>query len=123
VPWSDQLWELVSQYVEVQQEDAMSRREEYFEAMLRDLGSVYYQTLQGEASADDVARAVETVRAHEAGPDQARRGRAESGTAQTGLPAGGQPSGRPHRGRWRVADVMSTNPATVDKNMPYKQVA
>ncbi len=101
----------------------MSRREEYFEAMLRDLGSVYYQTLQGEASADDVARAVETVRAHEAVPHQARRGSAESGTAQTGKPIGGQASGRPHQGRWRVADVMSTNPATVDKNMPYKQVA
>jgi len=101
----------------------MSRREEYFEAMLRDLGSVYYQTLQGEASADDVARAVETVRAHEAVPHQARRGSAESGTAQTGKPVGGEASGRPHQGRWRVADVMSTNPATVDKNMPYKQVA
>lgn len=27
------------------------------------------------------------------------------------------------RGRWRVADVMATDVTTVDKNMPYKQVA
>jgi CBS domain-containing protein len=26
-------------------------------------------------------------------------------------------------GRWRVSDVMATDPVTIDKNLPYKQVA
>ena len=30
---------------------------------------------------------------------------------------------RPQAGRWRVVDVMATEVITVDKNMPYKQVA
>ncbi|HXP21992.1 MAG TPA: CBS domain-containing protein [Streptosporangiaceae bacterium] len=122
----------------------MSRREEYLESMLRDLGSAYYQTLHGRGSASDVARAVESVRAHramsdqavpgeampdEAVPDQAsadRPARRRAG-AGPGRPAGGrtassEPS-RPVRGRWRVTDVMSTDVLTVSKNMPYKQVA
>ena len=90
----------------------MSRREEYMESMLRDLGSVYYQTLQGKASANDVARAVETLRSHQAMTDQGRPG--GQGTGQ--VPA-------PRHGRWRVQDVMSTDVITVDKNAPYKEVA
>lgn len=91
----------------------MSRREEYLESMLRDLGSVYYQTLRGEASEADVARAVETVRSHEA----------SSAQAGSAAPGPGRVRGVPRQGRWRVVDVMATDVITVDKNMPYKQVA
>jgi CBS domain-containing protein len=102
----------------------MSRREEYLESMLRDLGSVYYQTLHGRASASDVAKAVEIVRVHgdtsePAGPDRATPG--GTGTQSADL-ASSEP-GHPVKGRWRIADVMSTGGPAATKNMPYKQVA
>ena len=93
----------------------MSRNEEYMESMLRDLGSVYYQTLRGEASEADVARAVESVRTHEAVSSHEGR---EAGSREAGPRAA-----VPRQGRWRVIDVMATEVITVDKNMPYKQVA
>lgn len=97
----------------------MSRREEYLESMLRDLGSVYYQTLRGEASEADVARAVERVRTHEATREpEAQHG---SGFGPDGPAIASAPG--PRAGRWRVIDVMATDVITVDKNMPYKQVA
>ncbi|HVB41696.1 MAG TPA: CBS domain-containing protein [Streptosporangiaceae bacterium] len=83
----------------------MSRREEYLESMLRNLGSVYYQTLQGQATEAEVAEVVEAVRAHR---DQG---------------AIGMPPRRQGKGKWRVADVMSADVITVDKNLPYKEVA
>jgi CBS domain-containing protein len=107
-------------------EDAMSRKEEYLESMLRDLGSVYYQTLQGEATEADVARAVETVRSHKAGTRQdAALAQEPPGSPAAGASrAGSVQAGSIHRqGRWRVADVMATDVVTIDKNMPYKQVA
>ncbi|MHB1433060.1 MAG: CBS domain-containing protein [Streptosporangiaceae bacterium] len=91
----------------------MNRRDEYLDSMLRDLGSVYYQTLQGEATASDVARLVETVRQHQVGQHPAPADEA----------AAGEPDGRPVRGRWRVIDVMATDVVTVDRATPYKQVA
>lgn len=100
----------------------MSRREEYFESMLRDLGSVYYQTLHGQASASDVAQAVESVRMHQPRSEQMARSGAET-AGPTGGQAPGRWANRPVRGRWRVADVMSTDVQTIDKNMPYKQIA
>src|SRR5271166_5471227 len=90
----------------------MTRRDEYMESMLRDLGSVYYQTLQGNASANDVARAVQAVRSHQAMAEQAPPG----GPDPAQVPA-------PRHGRWRVRDVMSTDVITVDKNAPYKEIA
>lgn len=104
----------------------MSRKEEYLQSMLRDLGSVYYQTLQGEATEADVARAVETVRSHKAGSRQdAARAEGPSGSPGYGASlAGVKGTGSiPRQGRWRVADVMATDVVTIDKNMPYKQVA
>lgn len=94
----------------------MSRNEEYMESMLRDLGSVYYQTLRGQASQADVARAVESVRSHEVA-SRAVISR-EAGSREAGPKAA-----VPRQGRWRVADVMATDVITIDKNMPYKQVA
>jgi CBS-domain-containing membrane protein len=83
----------------------MSRSDEHLDAMFRHLGSVYYQTLQGLASASEVTKAVQTVREHEGAEDDRSA-----------------VSHRPH-GRWRVGDVMITDVITVDKHMPYKQVA
>ncbi len=39
----------------------MSRDEAHLNAMLRELGAAYYQTLHGEGTASDVARAVDAV--------------------------------------------------------------
>ena len=91
----------------------MNRRQTYFESMLRHLGSVYYQTLQGRAGAADVERAVESVR--EADTEGGRDLDAQV------LRRGTQASAR--RGRWRVSDVMTADVITADRNMPYKQVA
>ena len=107
----------------------MNRRDEYLDSMLRDLGSVYYQTLQGQATASDVARMVETVRQHQAGQHPAAAGGAAgeaAGEAAAGGPGPGAPGdldGHPARGRWRVIDVMATDVVTVDRATPYKQVA
>jgi CBS domain-containing protein len=85
----------------------VNRREAHFDAMLRHLGAVYYQALQEEAAAAEVAQAVDAV---------------------TELPArrnGGTEAGRGlrHRGRWRVRDVMTADVVTADRNMSYKQAA
>lgn len=129
----------------------MSRREEHLEAMLRHLGSVYYQTLHGLASASDVTNAVESVRAHEAasvheatrtdgyrcaheaglphdagppeGVSRARQPAAIRSAPRPRRPAEETATRRPLRGRRRVTDVMSTDVVTVSKTMPYKQVA
>jgi CBS domain-containing protein len=86
--------------------------------MLRHLGASYYQTLRGEASAADVARAVEAVSKFQAhgGPGS----RADHGGT------GGAPemsAGHRLRGQWRVRDVMTTKVATAGRNMPHKQAA
>jgi CBS domain-containing protein len=91
----------------------MSRREAHFDAMLRHLGAAYYQTLQGQATAADVARAVEAITACEGHPGGSQA-HAVSGTA-------GAPVYHPRR--WRVRDVMTTDVVTVAKTTPYKQVA
>ena len=96
----------------------MSRRDAYFDAMLRHLGASYYQTLRGEASAAEVARAVEAVSQFQARGDRA----AQAGQGGTGG-AAEMGAGRRQRGRWRVRDVMTTEVATADRNMPYKQAA
>ena len=102
----------------------MNRRDEYLESMLRDLGSVYYQTLQGQASASDVARIVEAVRQHESANAAARpdADRVLGGIRQPG-PAEAEGGNEPPRhDRWRVIDVMRTEVITIDKTMPYKQI-
>ena len=89
----------------------MTRRDEHFNAMLQNLGAAYYKTIHGDATAADVARALESAEEHDV------RGHE---------PRGHEPhwSGRRHRrtGRWRVRDVMRTNVVTVGKKASYKQV-
>ncbi|HXZ70247.1 MAG TPA: CBS domain-containing protein [Streptosporangiaceae bacterium] len=96
----------------------MSRRDTYFDAMLRHLGVSYYQTLRGEASVEDVARAVEAVAEFQAQGGHGAR-------ADHGGPDSAPERGAVHRlrGQWRVRDVMTTNVATAGRNMPYKQAA
>lgn len=60
----------------------MSRDEAYLNAMLRELGAAYYQTLHGEGTASDVARAVDAVTDAEGRRDLATEpGRPVSGDA------------------------------------------
>ncbi len=41
----------------------MTRSDKHFDAMLRQLGGAYYQTIHGNASASDVARALGSAEA------------------------------------------------------------
>ena len=84
----------------------MSRRDEHFEAMLRELGAAYYQTIHGDGTTSQVERALESA--------EAADGRG---------PAGGASRSRRHRGGWRVSDVMSTDVVTVGKGASCKEVA
>jgi len=88
----------------------MSRRDEHLDALLKHLGATYYQTLHGDAAAWDVARAVASVEAEET----ARR------PGESPVPPRGQ-HGR--TGQWRVRDVMRTDPVTVDRGTPAKEIA
>jgi len=88
----------------------MSRRDSYLDAMLQHLGTTYYQTLQGEATSSDMARAVASVR-----EEMARR------PGQYPVFERGD-HGRPV-GRWRVRDVMRTDAVTVRDRTPVTDVA
>jgi CBS domain-containing protein len=93
----------------------MSRRDAYFDAMVRQLGAAYYQALHGDGSAAEVARAVESVDAEVA----QERGE-EASPAAPGL------SGAAHRhraARWRVSDVMTAKAVSVSVGTGYKQIA
>ena len=85
----------------------MSRREAHFDAMLRRLGAAYYQTLQEEAAATEVARRDRGINADRDGLG--------------GAPEAGR--GLRRRGQWRVSDVMTADVVTADRNMSYKQTA
>ncbi len=84
----------------------MSRSDIHFDAMLRHLGAAYYQAIHADGTASDVARALQSAEAAD-GRERESRGQAR----------------RPHSGRWRVRDVMTTDVVTVPGQMPYKQVA
>lgn len=84
----------------------MTRRETHYDALLRHLGATYYQTLQGQATPSDVARALDSLE-REAPP-----------------PQGNGPAAQPHRmGRWRVRDIMTTDAIWVDKRTSGTAVA
>jgi CBS domain-containing protein len=84
----------------------VNRREAHFDAMLRHLGAVYYQALQEEAAAAEVAPAADVVTELPAHPDRS-----------------GVNRGLRRRGQWRVRDVMTADVVTADRNMSYKQAA
>jgi len=85
----------------------VSRREAHLDALLRHLGVVYYQALQEEAAAAEVAR-------HDRGTSAGSGG--VSGAAEADL-------GPRRRGRWRVRDVMTSDVMAADRDMTYKQAA
>lgn len=90
----------------------MSRRDAYFDAMLRNLGAAYYQTTKGTARAADVTKALESVAA-----EDSRLRELASGVSDH------QHSGhRHHSGRWRVSDVMTTQVVTVTKATRYQEI-
>ncbi|MGO8887436.1 MAG: CBS domain-containing protein [Streptosporangiaceae bacterium] len=84
----------------------MTRSEAHFDAMLQHLGATYYKTIHGEATATDVARALESAE------DQDTSGHVPHWLGRR----------HPQTGRWRVRDVMTTDVVTVGKNAPYKEV-
>jgi len=88
----------------------MSRRDDYLDAMLKHLGATYYRTLEGDATASDVANAMASVQ-----EEVARR------PGQFPAPRHGDHG--PHVGRWRVRDVMRTQAVTVRKRTAAKDIA
>ncbi len=88
----------------------MSRRDDYLDAMLKHLGATYYRTLEGDATASDVANAMASVQ-----EEVARR--------PGQFPAPGRGDHGRHAGRWRVRDVMRTRAVTVRKRTPARDIA
>ena len=80
----------------------MSRDEAYLNAMLRELGAAYYQTLHGEGTASDVARAIDAVADAEGRRDLATEPGRSGASGDAGHPLGEetvtiQPSGEGER--------------------------
>ena len=80
----------------------MSRDEAYLNAMLRELGAAYYQTLHGEGTASEVARAVDAVADAEGRRDLAAEPGRSGVSGDAGHPLGEetvttQPSGEGER--------------------------
>jgi CBS domain-containing protein len=88
----------------------MTRRDTHFDAMLRHLGASYYQTLRGEGSPAEVAKALDSVER------EISRRRGEAGER----PA---PRTGPRSGRWRVRDVMTKDVIAVDRRATSAQIA
>lgn len=87
----------------------MSRRDQHLDALLKQLGAAYYQTLHGDAAVSDVAHAVASVAA-----------------VETALPPGESPVpawGERRTGRWQVKDVMRSPAVTVDERATATQIA
>jgi CBS domain-containing protein len=87
----------------------MSRRDQHLDALLKELGAAYYQTLHGDAAASDVAHAIASVEAVETARPP----------GESQIPARGQR----RTGQWQVKDVMRSAAVTVDERAPAKQVA
>ena len=88
----------------------MSPVDDHLEYLLRYLGATYYQTLHGDAAARDVDHAVASLDAQQA----ARQ------AGESPLPRSGQDR---RTGRWRVRDVMRTDPVTVQRDTPAQEIA
>ncbi len=90
----------------------MTRRDDYLDSLVGQLGAAYYQALHGHGSAADVTKAVAMVAEAE------RDGGAEVPSA------GPRPPGSSRRtGRWLVSDVMTTEVVSVTKNATYRHIA
>lgn len=88
----------------------MSRRDEHLDALLRHVGATYYETVHGDATAFDVAKAVTSVQ-----QEAAHR-------SEESLPV--RPGDHRRRtGRWRVRDVMRTAAVTAGRQTPAREIA
>jgi CBS domain-containing protein len=99
----------------------MTRQDIYLDGMLRHLGAAYYDSLHGQATHDDVTRALDAVDERLAEPDQHGTGAKAARKARLAGPR----NGHHHRpGHWerRVRDVMTTSVVTVDRITPYKEI-
>ena len=94
----------------------MSRDDAYLDAMLRQLGAVYYKTLRGGGAASDVGRAVEAVAGAKGSGDLASGPERAASSGDRGGRSGGWP-----RRRWRVGDVMTADVVTADRQMSCKR--
>jgi len=90
----------------------MTRKDAHLDALVRSLGTAYYQAIRGEGSAADVSSAV--ARVAEAADD--RHTAEPSPVMQTH-------AGSRRTGRWQVRDVMTTKVVTVTRHATYKQIA
>jgi CBS domain-containing protein len=95
----------------------MDRQEMHHQAMLRELGAVYYQAVHGQGSAAKVASAVRAVEK----ADAEMTARPQTRPGDPGLAAANAPAYRARR--WRVCDVMTAPALSVTEHTPYKQVA
>jgi CBS domain-containing protein len=84
--------------------------------MLRQLGAAYYQTLHGQGTPAEVARAVDRV----AAADERQTETADRQAEAERISAGAQDSRLLGR-RWQVRDVMTTEVASVDAAVPCKE--
>jgi CBS domain-containing protein len=93
----------------------MTRTDIHLDAMLRHLGTAYYEALHGRASRADMDRALDMVEQymHEQ-PTPSQLGTATSASGP-----------QLHQGRWarRVRDVMTTIVVTADQATSYKEIA
>lgn len=100
----------------------MPRADTYLDAMLRNLGAAYYESLHGRATRGGVSRALDTV--EDVLQEQGHR--AVPGSQAAGEHRLGHDEERPRQpGRWsgRISDVMTTSVVTVDRTTPYKEIA
>lgn len=94
----------------------MNRRDVHLDAMLRQLGAAYYQTLHGQGTPAEVARAVDLVAASDERQAQAADHPAEPERVRAST-RDFPPPGH----RWLVRDVMTTEIASVDEAMACKE--
>src|SRR5262245_48237201 len=92
-----------------------TRRDAHTDAMLRHLGAAYYDSLHGQATKADVARALRSFEdglGEHSGPPPATAGWPPRHTRHSHAPR-----------RHRVRDGMTTSRITVDRITPFKEIA
>jgi len=95
----------------------MTRRDDHLDAMLRYLGTAYYESLHGRAASYDVTRMLDAVEEH------LKEGATRAETApQPGRPLTHQADGPRRSWARRVTDVMTTSVVTVDPTTPYQEI-
>jgi CBS domain-containing protein len=99
----------------------MNRRDAHLDAMLRQLGAAYYDSLHGRAAQADVDRALSSV----AGRFGEELPTHPEGAKPAAAVQHGPGPRRQRHGRWhsRVQDVMTRPVVTIDRITPYKDIA